>query len=67
MRGNSLKLHHGRFIIDIRNNFSERVVMHWHRLCREVVEPLSLEVFRNCGDVALKDMVSGHGGGWTDA
>jgi len=26
------------------------------------VESLTLEVFRNHGDVALRDMVSGHGG-----
>ena len=38
----------------------------WHRLHREVVESLSLEAFKSCGDVALKDMVSGHTGGrWT--
>ena len=35
------------------------MVVHWHR---EVVGSLSLEVFKECGDVALKDMVSGHGG-----
>jgi len=29
---------------------------------REVVESLSLEVFKKCGVVALGDMVSGHGG-----
>ena len=36
--------------------------MHWHRLPREVVESPSLEVIVNHGDVALGDVVSGHGG-----
>ena len=35
---------------------------HWNRLSREMMEPLSLEVFKKHGDVALRDMVSGHGG-----
>ena len=42
---------------------SQKVVMHWHRLSWEVESP-SLEVFGNRGDVALRDMVSGHGGGF---
>ena len=62
-----------------KNFFLERVVKHWNRLPREVVELPSLEVLRKFVDVTLRDIQDAPGhlpvqpaaggllyrGGWT--
>jgi len=57
-RGNSFKLRKRRFRSDIRRRFfTQRVVMHWKRLPKEVVDAPSLEALKARLDVALGGLV----------
>ena len=57
-KGDGFKLRQGRFRLDIRKKFfTQRVVTHWNRLPKEVVNAPSLDTFKARLDVALDSLL----------
>jgi len=53
-RGNRHKLKHRKFCLNLRKNFfTLRVMEHWNRFSRGVVESPSLEMFKICLEEVL--------------
>jgi len=58
MRGNGFKLKEVRFWLDIKKkSLTVRVVRHWNRLPRDVIDAQSLETFKARLDQALGNLI----------
>ena len=57
-RGNGFKLKEGRFRLAVRRKFfTQRVVRHWNRLPRQVVDAPSTELFKASLNGALANLI----------
>ncbi|KAJ7397103.1 hypothetical protein BTVI_138701 [Pitangus sulphuratus] len=57
-RSNGFKLKDGKFRLDIQKKFfTVKVVRHWHRLPREVVDDPSLAMFNTRLDGTLRNLI----------
>ena len=55
--GNGHRLKYRKFHVNIKKNFTMRVIKYWHRLPREVVESLSFEILKTQPGMVLNNLL----------